>query len=40
MDEMLSVDHMYKATDDKIDKFYKGGKFVEKEKADTMVQDL
>jgi hypothetical protein len=40
MDEMLSVDQMYKSTDDKIEKFYKGGKFVEKEKADTMIQDL
>jgi len=40
MDEMLSVEQMYKATDDKIEKFYKGGRFVEKEKADTMVQDL
>ena len=40
MDEMLSVDHMYKSTDDKIDKFYKGSKFTEKEKADTMIQDL
>ena len=40
MDEMLSVDQMYKGTDDKIEKFYKGGKFVEKEKSDTMIQDL
>lgn len=40
LDEMLSVDQMYKATEDKIDKFYKGGKFIEKEKADTMIQDL
>ena len=40
MDEMLSVDHMYKGTDDNIEKFYKGGKFVEKEKSDTMIQDL
>lgn len=31
---------MYKSTDDKIEKFYKGGKFIEKEKADTMIQDL
>jgi len=37
MDEMLSVDQMYKSTDDKIERFYKGGKFVEKEKADTMI---
>ena len=40
MDEMLSVDQMYKGTDDKIEKYYKGGRFVEKEKADTMIQDL
>lgn len=40
LDEVLSVDTMYKATGDKIDKFYKGGKFIEKEKADTMIQDL
>ena len=40
MDEMLSVDQMYKATDEKIEKYYKGGRFVEKEKADTMIQDL
>lgn len=37
MDEMLSVDQMYKAADDKIEKYYKGGKFTEKEKADTMI---
>lgn len=40
LDEALSVDRMYKATGDKIDVFYKGGKFIEKEKADTMIQDL
>jgi hypothetical protein len=40
MDEMLSVDHMYKGSDDNIEKFYKGGKYVEKEKSDTMIQDL
>jgi hypothetical protein len=40
LDEILTVENMYKSTDDKIEKFYKGGKFIEKEKADTMIQDL
>lgn len=40
LDEILTVENMYKSTDDKIEKFYKGSKFIEKEKADTMIQDL
>jgi hypothetical protein len=31
---------MYKATEGKIEKFYKTGTFSEKEKADTMINDL
>jgi hypothetical protein len=31
---------MYKKTNDNIEKLYKGGNFVEKEKADTMITDL
>ena len=40
LDEQLSVDQMYSSTEGKIDQFYKVGNFAEKEKADTIINDL